>query len=132
LERAFLDANVLFSASWAARSKLLRLWKLEDVEVVTSAYAAEEARRNLEPGERRARLEALLARTRVVPESGSREIPAGLRLRDKDRPIFAAAVACGATHLVTGDWRDFGPFFGRRVAGVLILPPSEFLAAHEA
>jgi hypothetical protein len=31
----------------------------------------------------------------------------------KDRPIFQAALACGATHLLTGDWKDFGAYFDR-------------------
>ena len=130
MQRAFLDANVLFLASRDARSRLLRLWRLKDVEVVTSAYAVEEVRRNLEGEPQRKRLETLLARTRVVPEPLIPRLPDAPRLREKDRPIIAAAIACGATHLITGDWRDFGPYFGRRIAGVLVVPPSAFLAVH--
>jgi predicted nucleic acid-binding protein len=130
LERAFLHTNVLFSAAREPRSRLLSLWSLPGVEVVTSAYVVEEVHRNLESEAQRSRFEALLARTRVVAEAVSINFPAGLRLRDKDRPILAAAVSCGATHLVTGDWRDFGPYFGRRIAGVLILPPSDYMRAH--
>ena len=129
MERAFLDANVLFSALRDARSRLLPLWSLAGVEIVTSAYAIEEVRRNLESEAQRKRLEALLARTTIVSESPPWRPPEGVRLRDKDLPILAAAVWCRATHLVTGDWRDFGPYFGRRIAGVLIVPPSDYLGA---
>lgn len=130
MERAFLDANVLFSASRDAHSRLLQIWSLDGVEIVTSVYAVEEVRRNVESEAQQRRLEALLARTRIVPETPLQRLPKGLRLREKDRPILAAALGCGATHLITGDWRDFGPYFGRKVAAVLILPPSDYLTEH--
>ncbi len=47
LDRIFLDANVLFSAAYLENSGLGRLWRLEDAELLSSAYAVEEARRNL-------------------------------------------------------------------------------------
>ena len=124
--RAFLDANVLFSAAYREGSSLLRLWSIPEAILVTSAYAAEEARRNLESPDQRARLEDLLARTRIVPESNV-PMPAGVRLSDKDHPILKAAIAAEATHLITGDIRDFGPYFDRRIGGVLIVTPASFL-----
>jgi hypothetical protein len=36
-------------------------------------------------------------------------------------------VAAGATHLITGDMRHFGPYFGQRVLGVLVIPPARYL-----
>jgi predicted nucleic acid-binding protein len=48
-------------------------------------------------------------------------------LPDKDHPILRAAIASEATHLVTGDVKDFGRFFGRRLAGVMILTAADFL-----
>ncbi len=69
MPRAFLDANALFSAAYREASGLMRLWKLPNAELVTSAYAAEEARRNLPAADQRARLEDLLAQTRIVTES---------------------------------------------------------------
>ncbi len=47
MERAFLDANVLFSAADKTNASLTKLWHLSDVEFVTSTYAAEEATRNI-------------------------------------------------------------------------------------
>jgi uncharacterized protein len=50
MDRLFLDANVLFSAAYRPDAGLLQLWKLEDVALCSSHYAAEEARLNLSEG----------------------------------------------------------------------------------
>jgi predicted nucleic acid-binding protein len=126
MPRAFLDANVLFSAAYREASGLMKLWKVPGVELITSAYAAEEARRNLASADQLARLEALLERTRIVPESDA-PVPVAVQLPDKDHPILKAAVAAEATHLVTGDVKDFGRYFGRRIAGVLVVTPADFI-----
>ena len=46
----------------------------------------------------------------------------------KDRPILVAAIAAQATHLLTGDFKHFGPLYGKRIHGVLILSPSTYYA----
>jgi hypothetical protein len=106
---------------------LLRLWELSKIEPTTSAYAAEEARRNLESESARARLAALLARVRIVPETAEITLPLGVAIAEKDEPIIRSAVAAGATHLLTGDLKDFGRFFGQRIGGVLIQTPADYL-----
>jgi uncharacterized protein len=53
--------------------------------------------------------------------------PAGVNLPDKDQPILQAAIVAGATHLLTGDLKHFGQYYGRTFSGVLILPPSQYL-----
>ncbi len=126
MSRAFLDANVLFSAAYREKAGLTHLWDLPEAELITSAYAAEEARRNLASTDQLGRLEDLLSRTRIVPESDA-PMPAGVRLPDKDHPILKAAIAAEATHLVTGDVKDFGQYFGRRIAGILVVTPAEFI-----
>jgi hypothetical protein len=125
--RVFLDANVLFSAAYRDGAGLIAIWKLSNVERITSAYAAEEARRNLDTAERRSRLEELLTSVRLVAEAAGRTLPEGVRLREKHVPILLAAMAAGPTHLLTGDLRDFGHLLGRRVGGILIQTPGEFL-----
>lgn len=127
MDRLFLDANVLFSAAYREGAGLLRLWGLSKVELMTSAYAAEEARRNLEWESARARLAALLARVRIVPETAERPLPGGVAIAEKDEPIIRSAIAAGATYLLTGDLRDFGRFFGKRIGGVLIQTPGDYL-----
>jgi uncharacterized protein len=125
----FLDANVLFSAAYRAETRLRELWALGDVERVTSEYAWEEAERNLPQREQRQRLMELAAGLRFVREQGAWVLPPDVILPDKDRPILAAALASGATHLVTGDATHFGVWFGRRIGSVLVMRPAAYLAA---
>jgi predicted nucleic acid-binding protein len=113
VKRLFLDANVLFTAAHNRHGKaalLLELGRTGCWEIVTSAYAAEEARRNLARKfpDRLDAFEELLTVVRVGSSPTSAACP--LPLPEKDRPIFAAALICGATHLLTGDLRHFGPF----------------------
>jgi predicted nucleic acid-binding protein len=126
LRRLFLDANVLFSASWRKDAGFLRFWRLADVELVTSRYAVEEVLRNLDDPEVRTRLKNLLIQTTIVAEGDPDEVPALLALVEKDRPILAAAIRARATHLITGDRRDFGKLFGKTVRGVLIVRPGDY------
>lgn len=123
----FLDANVLFSAAYRSDAGLLRLWDLPDVELITSDYATQEARRNLAAPAQRERLESLIGPLRLIttiPEVG---LPESLELPDKDQPILLAAIGAHATHLLTGDYAHFGKLYGSKIGGVLVLPPSEFL-----
>lgn len=128
MDRIFLDANVLFSAAYRPGSGLGRLWHLKSVELLTSAYAIEEARRNLDEESQRARLEALLGEVRVMGAAAAGRLPGHVDLPAKDRPILVSAIQAGASHLLTGDREHFGRYFGRRLGGVLILPPSDYLA----
>ena len=128
MDRVFLDANILFSAAYRPDAGLCRLWGLPDIELVTSAYAVEEARRNLDRSEQRAALEALLQSVRVLAATpGDPPLTGPIELAEKDRPILAMAVAARATHLLTGDVRYFGRYYGQTVAGVRIVPPAAYL-----
>ena len=128
MDRLFLDANVLFSAAYREEAPLGALWRNPRVELITSAYALAEAERHLDAAQR-GRLEALMQDVRVVPDVPSAELPEGVELRVKDIPILSAAIAAGATHLITGDRRDFGPHFGEKLGGVLVLPPRDYLVS---
>jgi predicted nucleic acid-binding protein len=125
VDRVFLDANVLFSAAYRPTSKLRELWRRPDVELLTSAYAVEEALRNLDDGEQRQGLGKLLESVTVVGEAPGRALQ--VELAAKDRPILAAAIEARATYLLTGDLRDFGRFLGQSVEGVRIVQPAEYL-----
>lgn len=126
----FLDANVLFFAAFKPDSRLLVLWSLPDTVLVTSTYAAEEARRNLPDPGQRATLDRLLADLRVIFAVN----PAGvlfqgkIPLPEKDLPILWGAIQAKADVLLTGDVKHFGPFFGKRLKGIRILTPSMFLS----
>ena len=125
MERLFLDANILFSAAYRPDSKLLALWKLRRVTLCSSRYALEEAKINLDEKDQERRLERLSADLRLF-EASVRELPSGISLPDKDAPILLAAIEAQADFLLTGDIRHFGPFFGRKIEGVLIALPSQY------
>jgi hypothetical protein len=133
----FLDANVLFSAAYRPAAflngtGLNRLWRLEHVRFVSSGYAIEEARRNLDDDDQLMCLKVLRAEhLNEVEDVTEGPLPEGIALPEKDRPIFLSAIRAGATHLLTGDRAHFGPYFGQTIQGVLILPPADYLRARE-
>jgi uncharacterized protein len=131
VDRVFLDANVLFSASHRPQSRVLWLWERTDLRLLTSDYAIEEARRNLtttDSHERLARfIEAVDIFSMPVDSAGveMEKLPGGC-LPEKDKPILAAAVKARATHLLTGDKKHFSRHFGQRICGVLIQTPAQY------
>lgn len=128
MDRLFLDANILFSAAYRPDAGVRRLWHLPSATLLTSDYAIEEARRNLRDPQQLERLETLLKSVTSAPAlSFDLAMREGIELREKDWPILGGAVTGGATHLITGDLRDFGRYFGKQVLGVLIMPPADYL-----
>jgi len=119
--RVFLDANVLFSASNPGSNiaRLIRLLIERDM-VVTSDFALEEARRNLDL-KRPAWFECfagLVSQIEVV-DSVRSELP--ISLDDKDVPILSTAIHSCCQVLATGDKRHFGHLFGQTVATVRVV-----------
>ena len=126
MDRLFLDANILFSAAFSLDGAVLRLWKLPRVALCTSHYAVEEARINLEQSDQRKRLTDLVKSLSLFDVVDGK-LPREITLPEKDVPIMLSAVAARATHLLTGDLRHFGRYFGKTVRGTLILPPAAYL-----
>ena len=131
MDRLFLDANVLFSAAYGSPG-IERLWALQRAgrcRLLVSSYVSAEARRNLHRPEQQVRLQGKLNEAALVPEAPADLCP--LDLPAKDRPVVAAALAAQATHLVTGDVRHFEAYYGRRVAGMVIVKPADYLRGAE-
>lgn len=132
--RLFLDANVLFSAALSPEGAASSLFAFADAgacELVTSGFVVAEVTRNLRVKVPEAvdRGERLIASVGIVVEADARLVDRiGVQLPAKDRPVLAAALGCRATVLVTGDRTHFGPLFGRRVGGTVVLSPREALA----
>ena len=126
MDRIFLDANVLFSAAYRPGAGLARLWRLGDVLLCSSRYALEEARVNLSAPEQQHRL-LRLARALHLFDPPASVLPSGISLPEKDAPILLGAIAAAASHLLTGDLRHFGNYFGKRIAGILVLTPGDYL-----
>ena len=125
--RIFLDANVIFSASYSPDGRSAALFLLARkrlCRLVTSRLALEEAHRNLE----QQRPEALKIFQRhlpwmiVVPEADSSRLEKvrSMGLDSGDVPILAAAINhCDL--LVTGDIKHFGPWMGEVVQGLRVI-----------
>jgi predicted nucleic acid-binding protein len=126
VDRLFLDANVLFSAPYRPDSGLLQLWKIKRATLCTSRYALEEARINLESQDQQIRLNRLAAKVHIF-EASRESLPRGIELPGKDQPILLAAIAAHATHLLTGDVRHFGRYFSKKIEGVEIMLPGQYL-----
>lgn len=133
--RVFLDANVLFTAAYSPdglSAFLIDLGAARRLTLLTSPIAIVEAERNLE-AKRPAALPALrrsLSAMQIVGEP----IPADVerltpvQLSSKDRPLLAAAIVARATHFVTGDVADFGPWMHRAARlPVRVMTPRQFL-----
>ncbi len=130
--RLFLDANVLFTAAHNPKGKaslIIELGIQGQWALCTSRYAVEEAMRNLERKypDCLDRLGILVSSMGLVEHYRTPRILEGLA--EKDQPILQAALACEATHLLTGDLRDFGPFMNRphETHQVLIQTVGDFL-----
>jgi hypothetical protein len=128
VDRIFLDANVLFSASYREGSGLLRLWKLANVEIITSYFALHEAQRNVVNDDQLGRLNKLPLIV-VMPVWTHDKLPDDVTIVEKDIPILLDAINAAATHLLTGDKQHFGALYGKRVGGVLIQSPSAYLVS---
>jgi predicted nucleic acid-binding protein len=133
--RLFLDANVLFTAAHNPNGRSAAFFQLARAgacALVSSPHALEEARRNLQlkfPTAAEA-LEQLLTLVAVEPEAPAKDVAWALEqgLSPKDAPILAAAARARCDVLATGDRRDFGHLYGRRLRGVEVLSPADALA----
>jgi predicted nucleic acid-binding protein len=121
--RIFLDANILFSAAQShSRMRAFLEVLFDQADCLTNEYAIEEARRNLAakfPDGVKA-LERLTGRCEVISQLVS---DLNVELPLKDVPILGGAIAGEATHLLTGDEKDFGKFWGKTIQGVKIVSP---------
>ena len=134
MNRVFLDANVLFTAAHNPAGKavlVIALGVKGKWEVVSSSYAVEEARRNIASKfpQSQPRLQDLFDSISIVASGRGADCP--VKLPEKDRAIMAAAIRSQATHLLTGDLRDFGALMNkpRQTAGIVIQTVAEFLSS---
>ncbi len=133
MHRLFLDANVIFTAAHNPDGKAAFLFEALDLkrwELLSSTFAIIEARRNIvfKYPPCADRLESLFARLTMAAQPAP--VAIGITLPEKDRPIYLAALASGATHLLTGDRRHFGRHMNRPQAtgGIIIQTVAEYLA----
>ena len=128
MDRVFLDANVLFSAVYQTGAGLAKLWKIDNAKLITSTYALAEAHINLDQDIQKQRLDRLAKQVELLGEQvDNMNLPEHVVLPDKDKPILQAAIRAQSSHLLTGDFRHFGPYYDQTIQGVLIQTPSAYL-----
>jgi hypothetical protein len=132
--RLFLDANELFTAAHNPDGKAAFLFDAPGQSawiLLASAHAIEEAQRNITAKypHCEARLKTLVRGLTRVAQPGPSPIP--IRLPEKDEPIFLAARAARATHLLTGDLKHFGAAMNKPHLsnGIVIQTVADFLAS---
>ncbi len=93
---------MLFSAAYLQYSALRRLWRLKGVELLSSSYAVEEARRNLSEDRPEAlgRLDELVKSMKLVEEAQDQDLPDSVRRQGQADPA-------------RGYQRRLGPFADR-------------------
>jgi len=127
----YLDANVLFSASWSEQNRFLKFWRLREITPVTSPYVVDEVDRNIRKAEHRLRFDMLMEKTTMVSDGPLQIVPEDIVLVPKDRPILASAIFASMDYLVTGDTNHFGHLHNTTVSHVKILSPGDFLDRYE-
>jgi predicted nucleic acid-binding protein len=136
MTRVFLDASVLFSASYSSRGasrEILRRGIRGELTIVVSRYVLEEVRRSLEAKAARAvdayeEFVSLLS-PEITPDASHAELKeAASYVNLKDAPFVAAAVRAEVEYLVTLDRRHLmrDSVVGRR-SGLNIITPEQLL-----
>jgi putative PIN family toxin of toxin-antitoxin system len=135
--RVFLDASVLFSASYSKSGSsrdLLREAMRENLEIVVSQHVLEEVERNLAQKAPEALPAFRELLTLVVAEVAEKPTSEELKrvvtyINLKDAPIVASAIKAKVDYLVTWDRKHF--IDDPRVAeksGLMIFTPDKLMA----
>ena len=130
--RAFLDANILFSASLGGGSFGL-FWELSKagkVALYTSRYCYLEAIGNLQRKHSQSlpKFHELMQSVSYVVDEESTHLEWALALiREKDVPVLTAAVEAKVDVLITGDLRDFGHLMNRKDLPIAVMTLRTFL-----
>jgi len=129
--RFFLDANVPISAAWKANAEVALIWRLQNVQLLTSILVMAEVQRNLPHFHQIERLRIMLTAVEILPviewSAHAESIPELLQLPQKDRHVLASACHHRADYLITGDKKRFSQWFGQTIQGVRIEPPTHLL-----
>lgn len=135
--KVFLDSNVLLSGLFSDKGApriildLLTL-NLPMLAGATGRYNLIEVERNLKKKMPEAipLYQKYLPRLRLeiveMPSQATVISMAGA-IAEKDVPVLASAIACGAEYLITGDKKDFAKLRNAKKYNLKIVSPSEFV-----
>jgi len=123
--KIFLDANIIFSAcnNGSTIAEFLNNLYKKKYKLITCDYAVEEASRNLS-AKRPDWLKNLPRILSKLESKPSRNMDIKVELAEKDRIILTSAIYYKCEIMITGDKRDFGHLYGKKISGTKILSPS--------
>lgn len=131
--RIFLDANILFTAAHKPTGNAASIIQYGTAKDSLSFYACdlalEQAKRNLISKHSTGLLELEKLLDKIEITATGHHFPCPIDLDEEDRIIFATAIHFQATHFLTGDIKDFGPYLNQpeKSAGILIQTVREFI-----
>ena len=124
MSSVFLDANILFSAS-LTHTNMHSYFRalIHKATLITSERVYGEVERNIlkKYPQSFAELARVMEQISLVADAGNEAEFA--MIYAKDRHVIAAAVKAKADYLLTGDVKDFGTFFGKKLSGVMVMSP---------
>jgi predicted nucleic acid-binding protein len=135
--KVFLDSNVLLSGLFSDKGApriILDLLTLDlpMLSAATGRYNLMEVERNLKKKMPAAipvyhkYLPKLRLEVVALPSAETIRRMTGV-IAEKDIPVLASAIACGADYLITGDKKDFAKLKNDKKYDIEIVSPSEFI-----
>jgi predicted nucleic acid-binding protein len=131
--RVFLDSNVLFSAAYSEKEKsrsyiFFELRDLNIIEIYISNLVKFESVHNIKikKPEKSGFLNELLSKVNILEDiyiyyDDIKSLP------ENDRIILSSAVYNDMDFFITGNTKDFLPFYNKKLSNTLILTPKSFL-----
>lgn len=137
--KVFLDANVLFAASYSQEggsSKILELAKRDKIKIFTSRLAVKEAERNLRNKASDKELDRfynLMSEVTIHLVESQRDLAKRKFAKitgEKDAPILAAALKSRAKFLITLDRKHLLNIGSPIARNLRIVTPGKFIEKH--
>ncbi len=124
MSSVFLDANILFSAS-LTHTNMHGYFRalVHKAELITSERVYGGVERNILKKYPQNITELVRVMEQVSLVADAYNEAEFVMIHQKDRHVIAAAVKAKADYLLTGDVKDFGEFFGKKLGGVKVMSP---------
>jgi predicted nucleic acid-binding protein len=131
--KVFLDSNVLFSAAYSGKekSRSYLFFELQDIgiiEIYISNLVKFESINNIKikRPEKSNFLNELLSKVIIIEDvyiyyDDIKSLP------ENDRIILSSAAYHNIDFFITGNTKDFSPFYNKKLSNTLILTPKNFL-----
>jgi len=124
--KVFLDANVLFAMANSPAGFASRLLLADNLSLISSDYAFQEAAENLAAFNSEALAELGKLEANVIITDRIAPLPFWVSLDGEDRQILAAAIGAECDYLISYD-RDFDSLFDKTISNVEVIHATKFI-----